>query len=149
MKRYVNLRPWSREHQHGLSFCRKIRTGLEKGISTKRIQKFVVDFWDRSLKAHFESEERLIFPLLGSDHELIQRAMREHRELKTLICGEDDQIQILDQIASLMHDHIRFEERILFNAIESTVGEAKLSRINAEHEYPICPVWEDPFWLNS
>src|SRR5690606_32827540 len=84
LKRHKALQPFSREHHHGLLLSWKIRSGLSKNIELERIKTYADCFFKNQLVPHFELEEKYIFPLLDSDHELIKRALAEHRRLTRL-----------------------------------------------------------------
>ena len=85
------LKPLSREHHHGLLLCWKIRTGLRKGVSARRIKAFADWFFEGHLKKHFEVEEDKVFPLLGLNHPMVEKALKDHRRLRRLF-AEKEQI---------------------------------------------------------
>lgn len=90
IKRIEQLKALSREHHQGLLLCWKIREGIKQNIETVRIKKYVDWFWINHLQRHFEAEENLLFPILGSQNELIQQALTEHRRLKRLFENKKD-----------------------------------------------------------
>lgn len=75
-------------------------------------------FWKNHLQQHFEAKENLLFPILGSQNELIQRALSEHRELKQLFENENDIQNSISLIEEVLKKHMRLEERVLFNEIK-------------------------------
>jgi iron-sulfur cluster repair protein YtfE (RIC family) len=113
---------------------------------------YVRDFWHADLQRHFREEEELIFPLLPASDELVQRALREHRQLEEDISclGADDAAGVrLAAIAALLEAHIRFEERALFPHIEQAAAPDDLQRAGiALQDAPASqPVnWADEFW---
>jgi iron-sulfur cluster repair protein YtfE (RIC family) len=148
IKRGIALKPLSRDHHHGLLLCWKIRTGLKKEIDTARIKKFTGWFFNNNLVNHFSDEEELIFPLLGSNHEYVRKAVAEHRRLKRLFEDTVDPRRSLSLIEEELERHIRFEERIMFPAIERVASEKELSLIMAIHtETTKVEDWGDPFWI--
>ena len=128
IKRHKALIPTSRDHHHGLLLCWKIREGLKKGISVQRIKKYTDFFFETQLKPHFAFEEAELFSLLEKDHPMIQRAMEDHEILTQLFQEKKDIESALRKIEQQLQEHIRFEERVLFNEIQ--VGLSTDRRIN-------------------
>ncbi|MBD0378160.1 MAG: hypothetical protein ICV51_21350, partial [Flavisolibacter sp.] len=94
--------------------------------------------------------EEVLPRLLTSDHPMIQQMMREHQQIKhqleTLQQGAD--YNNLEHLAQLLYDHIRFEERQLFNEVEKRVAPELLEKVAAELEGEKNNVsWDDTFWL--
>lgn len=147
IKRSRALQPLSREHHHGLLLCWKIRAGLKNGIEINRIKKYADWFFKNSLLAHFNIEEEFIFPLLGNDHDLVKKALTDHRRLKRLFEDSTDIKKSLSLLEEELEKHIRFEERILFPAIEEMATEKELNLIMTIHsENSIYEDWGDVFW---
>ena len=147
MKRHEALQPLSREHHHGLLLCWKIRTGLSKNVSPERIKKYVEWFYSEHIEAHFEVEEQHIFPLLGMNHQMVKKAMAEHRRLKRLFTGEEEVEKSLSRIEDELERHIRYEERELFPKIQETASEEQLEMVNRVHqESPFVENTDDEFW---
>lgn len=146
-KRHTALKPLSREHHHGLLLCWKIRTGIKKEIETLRIWSYVSWFYDNHLAQHFETEEKYIYPVLGSDNEFIKKAVSEHRKIKHLIQEATKSYKNLNLIAEIIENHIRFEERSLFHKIQAIATEEQLQQINSQHtEVKFIDNLNDPFW---
>ena len=133
IKRSEFLKSISREHHHGLLLCWKIRAGLKKGIEPERIKLYLNWFWKNYLNQHFEVEEKYIFPVLGSSHDLVKKALVEHRRLKRLFESSTDILKNLSMIEEELDAHIRFEERVLFNEIQLVATEEQLQLIELNH----------------
>ncbi len=147
MKRTEYLQPLSREHHHGLLLCWKIRTGLSKNVEISRIKKYADWFYENHIKAHFEAEEKYIFPILGPEDEMVQEAIASHRKLKELFNGTKDVENSLKQIEKELEGHIRFEERILFNKIQEVASPDQVKLIDDLHtEHKFEENSEDEFW---
>ena len=147
LKRHVALQPVSREHHQGLLLAWKIREGMKRGIPEERITKYINWFWEHHLATHFRFEEIYIFPILGSDHPLILRALQEHQDLSDLMTSEDHTKENLFAIEQQIVKHIRFEERTLFQEIEAVASEKKLREVEEAHgKAPDCHC-EDRFWV--
>jgi iron-sulfur cluster repair protein YtfE (RIC family) len=147
IKRHEALQPWSRDHHHGLLLSWKIKKGFALGIDPLRIKKYTNWFWSTHLKPHFVTEEDYIFPILGSENPMVKQALQEHQKLKTLFESRENVSQTLSEIEYLINDHIRFEERVLFNAIQEVANKAELELLRRVHSDTIaCEDWKDEFW---
>ena len=150
IKRSVELAPLSREHHDGLLFVWKLREGLRKNVPGERLRKFTSWFWQQHIKPHFYQEEKILSPHLSSTDPLILRMNREHESIREFILSIDNEpdAQAFKQLADLLDDHIRFEERELFVYLEKTLSADTLHAIFQELEkHPVCAAeWEDEFW---
>lgn len=135
LKRHSTLQPLSREHHYGLQLCWKIRTGFKKEIDTLRISNYVTWFYENHLLPHFKIEEKYIFPILGNSNDLIKRALSEHRKIIRLIKSEKELYKSLNSLEEILESHIRFEERILFEKIQSVATFEQLQKIQFYHSY--------------
>lgn len=130
LKRAEFLIPLSREHHHGLLLCWKIKTGFSKGIAASRIKAYADWFFNYALVPHFEMEEKHIFPILGNENNLVKQAIEEHRRLTALFADTTQTETSLQQIQVELANHIRFEERVLFNEIQDAATPEKLAYVN-------------------
>ncbi|WP_114750847.1 hemerythrin domain-containing protein [Pleomorphovibrio marinus] len=146
IKRHPALQSWSREHHNGLLLCFKVRQGIKKGIVEDRIHKYCQWFWEEELKNHFASEEQVLFPILGKNHPMVQQALNQHKQLRELFERAVASKGILAQLADELDAHIRFEERVLFQEIQSKAKEEELKLLCQVEESPFCESWEDRFW---
>ena len=62
IKRHEAIKPYSREHHHGLLLCWKIREGLKHEVAIDRIKKYADFLWETQIEPHFKAEEKYIFP---------------------------------------------------------------------------------------
>lgn len=148
IKRNKALQAVSREHHHGLLLCWKIRTGFSKGISEARIKKYTDWFYTTHLVPHFELEENYMFPILGNDDELVKKALAQHKRLHRLFAETNTISKSLSLIEEELEQHIRFEERILFNEIQKIATEEQLEIISKLHnDEKFTDNTHDPFWI--
>ncbi|HLD54592.1 MAG TPA: hemerythrin domain-containing protein [Sediminibacterium sp.] len=141
------LKKLSREHHHGLLLAWKIKTGFSKKIPAERIKKYTDWFYTAHLKRHFQEEEKYVFPILGNDNILIQKAIQEHQQLAQLFNETDNLEMALKQIAIDLVNHIRFEERILFNQIQAKATPEQITMTEALHtSESFIDNTTDPFW---
>lgn len=146
LKRCIALQPVSREHHYGLLLAWKIREGFKHEIAAERIKRYTDWFWENQLQDHFEFEETYIFPILGAEHELIKKAMREHRRLKRLFSVTDKVAQHLSLLEEELVAHIRFEERVVFEEIQKVATSEELATVEKAHTKVEIEDWGDEFW---
>ncbi len=148
LKRVKELQFLSREHHHSLLLSWKIRTGLSKKIEISRIKSYVDWFYNKHVQPHFKMEEEFIFPILGNNHELVKRAISEHKRLVKLFTMQEDIEKSLSLIEEELEKHIRFEERILFKEIQVIATDKQLKIIdNAHTEENFIDNTKDEFWI--
>jgi hypothetical protein len=152
LKRHEALKPLSKDHHHGLLLCWKIREGKKKEVETERIKSYTDYFYYSQLKPHFKFEEEEIFVLLGQDHPLVKRALAEHNRLQHLFEETNNIDRALSEIEKELEEHIRFEERVLFNELQQEASLDALENLKNKEEEVITPDpddWEDKFWLKK
>ncbi len=148
IKRSIALSPLSRDHHEGLLFVWKIRQGVKKNIATERIIKFCFLFWESHLQFHFEKEETVLPQVLSNSHSLMQQMFREHEIIKIQFEELDQKknYESLELLAQTINDHIRFEERQLFNEIEKNATVGQLHQIEKQlKDEKKNAVWDDEF----
>lgn len=146
IKRHESLKAVSREHHFGLLICWKIREGFRKDIDLKRIKAFTDWAWKSQLIPHFTFEEEYLFTILPEDHEYVKRALAEHRRLQRLFEQENELYKSLSLIEEELEQHIRFEERVLFNEIQENATKEELLLVEKHHELIDEGEWADAFW---
>ena len=152
IKRSTQLAPLSREHHEGLLFAWKLRQGIAKNIEPMRMISFVQWFWHQHLNLHFKKEELFLPPVLSTGHPLMQQMIQEHIKIETLIKELEpyEVLKKLEQLAILITDHIRFEERQLFGEIEKAATPEQLQLLSENlKDEKTDTVWKDAFWLKS
>lgn len=156
IKRSKQLQILSRQHHAGLLFCWKLRQGIRLGVETGRMSRYLDYFWKSELQFHFKEEERLL--LIDSSDPFVSQAKEEHTLLKTQIeqiidSGYRTTQTQLDTIAENLDDHIRFEERILFPHLESTLTKEKMESIGrsliAGNKKIYLEDYADEFWKDG
>ena len=132
MKRAEALRPLSREHLAALLAARKLRAADDVATATREF----LTFWNDEGRRHFRIEEEVLLPGWAAYGELdrdgVGRMLEEHlairREVLRLQAGELSIGQI-HLLGDLLHDHVRFEERVLFVAAEEALDAPSLARL--------------------
>ncbi|MFZ7145709.1 MAG: hemerythrin domain-containing protein [Bacteroidota bacterium] len=147
IKRHTSLQPLSRDHHDGLLLKWKINKGISKGVDVIRIQKYVDWFFKEHLIPHFRIEEDHLFTI-DKESDAVKQALLEHKELIRLFNIETKDEDLLVKIGNLLEDHIRFEERVLFNELQTKATEAELKEIEVLHyKGTSCDLVEDKFWI--
>lgn len=125
LSRHAALRPLSREHMGGLVQARSLRRAAEGDSASRHaaVETFA-RVWAAEISPHFDDEERLLLPLVD-EPAMRARLLDEHRRLRDLAercIGDPDSVardpDLLRRLGTLLHDHIRWEERVLFEAIQ-------------------------------
>jgi len=144
-----NLYVFSHEHHHGLIFAVRLRKAHQADAET--LKRYIMDFWENSLDAHFANEEKLFLEFITND-EFKQRFLSEHKQIRDLyheIEGVDnDIVEKAMHFGVLGNDHIRFEERVLFPWLQDNLTSAELKHIgDSLDETDVCShIFEPRFW---
>lgn len=151
IKRSTELTQLSKEHHEALLLVWKIRQGIRKGVEPERIAKYCRWFWEAHLVGHFQREEELLPLVLPKDHPLLRKMLDDHDVIQRRVKGLPDQNpEVLELLAQSINDHVRFEERQLFNEVEKLATPEQLALIaEGLNEDESAPVWEDEFWMNK
>lgn len=133
LKRHPALQPFSRDHFSGLFHAQQLirSAGSDSGSRQKAIAAFL-RAWSEEIEDHFGQEERLLIDLMTPA--LREHLRRDHRELRAFASQAAREIQDCDadwtrRLGEKLHDHIRWEERELFPAIEGAASEEALKDI--------------------
>lgn len=119
MKRHTALQQLSREHHTALKLARQARLACETGhaAAIAEAARAINACFPDELEPHFRIEEKDLLPALQAlgEEEAVRRTLAEHAELRAL----DRQLRQPDsaslmRFATLLADHVRFEERELF-----------------------------------
>jgi hypothetical protein len=131
-KRAEALQPLSREHLGALLAAKELKDAADADAEAARGR--FLEFWREDGRRHFRVEEEVLLPWWARYAEVdrpgVARMLDEHlairREALRLDAGEVG-LEELHALGVLLHDHVRFEERELFPAIEDALGPERLS----------------------
>ena len=139
LKRDPALLPLSRDHHFALRQCLWLRraAGAADVAAAARVARDYLDFHRDELVAHMADEEAIVFPAFDPfDGAATDRLRREHREIDGLTSGlrarldeGGDPRPLMAEIASLLDDHVRYEERAYFMAVQERLPAARLRAI--------------------
>jgi hemerythrin-like domain-containing protein len=153
LKRSKELAPLSREHHDGLLFAWKIKQGLANGTSVETLCNYTRWFWLNHIKPHFKEEEKVLVRFLPGDNALVQQMFKEHSQIRDLLLSLDKAPDpgSFQELADLINDHIRFEERQLFAYAEENLSPEQLDNIYKDlaHESECNTEWKDEFWAKK
>jgi iron-sulfur cluster repair protein YtfE (RIC family) len=154
MERAKVLQPLSRQHKTMLMTCLLIRKGLQKNSPVQVMVNFFLESWKADMLPHFEQEEKILVPLLNKftagktyaaailrDHELLNSAV-EH------LHQEAHQGRLLKAIAEQLNQHIRYEERIVFQEMTAFVPTLDLQQLVFQEQLhtAVCSSYPNHFW---
>jgi hemerythrin-like domain-containing protein len=152
LKRHQAIVSFSKDHHFALLLVWKIRQGLNKTVNPERISNYVAYFFKEDLEKHFKDEEQLLFSKLPVGDFLRNRAEAEHTAIYLLIAAivqKKNNASLLSQLADVLENHIRFEERELFTHLQNKISPADLDAIEtrfSNNSKAIDEKWEDVFW---
>lgn len=134
MQRDKNLRNLSSDHHKALALVRDIKKLCQDGSSDQVLIARVKAIFNNEILPHFEIEECSVLPELTkvSEEALVQRTLEDHKQLKNLVIHLDQSDNLI-KFAEKLKEHVRFEERELFEACQSTLDQAALDRIGSYH----------------
>lgn len=146
MKRVDALRDLSDDHHTALVLARRCR----RAGATSSPDAQVDATWSAAreafalhLEPHFAIEERHLLPALEEldEHALARRIARDHAALRELLAGPGGDRERLERLGRVLRDHVRFEEREVFEATQHRLPPASLEAIaEACRRIPrVCP----------
>lgn len=162
MQRDPRLILLSREHHHALVMSLRIERELPGASVTEMgaLYSDLLRFWSAGLLPHFSAENECMLARIakrddpGLKH--AGRLQRDHREIEDLVEAmrvartADDRRVALERFGIQLRDHIRWEERELFDWMQRMLSTDDMDAIGAyleEHLPPepvACPMPHDP-----
>ena len=133
MKRSRALIPLSHDHQHALDAALRLRRA--EAATVEDAVAYFLRFFAEEGKRHFQIEEELVLPALGSDDvdwsEATSRVLEDHGAIRAdaeaLAAAAD--LETANGLGQRLNDHVRFEERVLFPMLEERLAEDQLERL--------------------
>jgi iron-sulfur cluster repair protein YtfE (RIC family) len=140
VRRHPALVPLSKEHHHELAHARRLLRAAGAGPEERlaAASGYVEVFFTETVE-HFRREEEIHYPQYhrhAGSTPTLERILREHMQLHGLVralraaaAAGDIPPEALRTLGELLHDHVRLEERELFQEIERIVPAAKLEGV--------------------
>ena len=144
VKRHPSLVPLSLEHHDALVLAQGLILGRSKAPRSdwptdhrSQVDK-IKSFFQETFLAHFDAEEKHLFPRVAeripARTALVEELRKDHDDLRRLVrelsagCSSELSVR-LPRLGRLMEVHIRKEERVLFQAIQSDLEAVELEEI--------------------
>jgi hemerythrin-like domain-containing protein len=140
MRRSEALRRLSSDHHSGLVIARRAREQAREAPAVREAawadlrQRFADE-----LEPHFKLEERGLLPAMQAAGEglLVERTLVEHLRMRAMIdAGGPESLAVF---AEALTDHIRFEEKELFEVAQRVLGADTLARLRDLHDHEPAP----------
>jgi hypothetical protein len=133
MRRSEELAPLSRHHHAALERALVLRRADDAG-APEAARRFL-EFLDGAGEDHFADEEQTLGPHLLDDERA--RLVDEHRRLREhadalRAAGSAVTAEAARAAGTLLGDHVRWEERELFVALEARLSPAELAAVGAQ-----------------
>ncbi len=141
MKRAPELQPLSRQHRELLILARSLRLAGEGGPPVAEIAAGYLLAWERLIEPHLRLEESVVLPswkrVCPESSGLAARLRAEHAELRQLsaeLAGAAPETAraLAANLGTLLHDHVRFEERVFYPEIEHRLAGEPLAALGRE-----------------
>ncbi len=136
MLRDKNLVSLSRQHQHALALCVRIQRAFRAGqADVCDLQEEIARQFEGEIRAHFEAEEKILFPAaakFGLLTKLVEELLGEHQTLRRYFRGAAAKkldSSALQALAQALSSHIRKEERQLFEEMQKLMPPAQMAEI--------------------
>jgi hemerythrin-like domain-containing protein len=132
--------PLSHDHHHELRHAHRLLKAAEDAPSARLAvaRGYVATFFSDTVE-HFRREEEHLFPLYvrhSGTTPLLERILAEHmqlhglaRTLRAEVAGGEVTPETLRALGGLLRDHVRTEERELFEEIQRVVPAAELEAL--------------------
>jgi hemerythrin-like domain-containing protein len=138
MLRDKNLIPLSRQHQHALALCVRLDRALRADeTDLESWQAEMAQIFEQEISIHFAAEEGQLFPAAAQFPELrtvVQELLDEHALLRDFFAGAQSRSldrTALSSFAGQLAQHIRKEERQLFEGMQKVMSAAELETVGA------------------
>ena len=141
MLRDPALVPLSHQHQHALALCVRIGKAFEEAGETPDVHPWeqeIVKQFDEEISAHFLAEEKHLFPLASQFEglwQLVDELRIEHTLLRRYVekaRARNFTVTDLQVFTASLSEHIRKEERQLFEALQLLISPEVLNSAGAE-----------------
>lgn len=139
MLRDKNLIPLSHQHQHALAVC--VRMDRASPIPDSELdawQKEIVQHFSSEIRIHFEAEETVLFPAARAFDELVPlvgELLQDHSSLRKGFAAAEEgamSSHSLQEFARRLSDHVRKEERQLFQRLQELFTHEELQSLGKQ-----------------
>ena len=130
--------PFSRDHYTGLVQAQHlIKASQTDEVARRKAVAEFVDAYDREIAEHFDDEERLLLDsmteedartLLAQHHQL----RRDAERIRAMRRSIDPSPDLLVEVGTRLNDHIRWEERELFNRMQKQLDKQQIMKLQEQ-----------------
>ncbi|HXR14899.1 MAG TPA: hemerythrin domain-containing protein [Terriglobales bacterium] len=138
MLRDPSLIPLSRQHQHALALCVRLDRAIQAGkIDLEAWQAEIQQQFESEIAIHFAAEEKELFPAAARFPEirpLVDELLAEHSVLRGYFAraaARSLDTASLGKFGEKLVQHIRKEERQLFEGLQKVMSAAELASLGA------------------
>lgn len=145
LRRREELHALSEDHHNALVIALRCRRLAARQLELDKAEFWasVLDFVRLQVMPHFEVEEDCLLPALRDLGEtaMADRIAHEHAVLRGLISDAPPSNEDLGRLGQLLDDHIRYEERVVFEEVQDRLPPDVLAEIRRRSlDVPqICP----------
>jgi hemerythrin-like domain-containing protein len=136
MLRDRNLVPLSRQHQHALALCVRIDRAMPiADADSSAWQTEIEQIFQGEISIHFAAEELVLFPAARKFAELIplvEELLADHFALRESFAQAEARTMSAAKLAAFgqrMSNHIRLEERQLFERMQELMNQEELALV--------------------
>lgn len=136
MQRDQALIPLSQQHHDALALCVYIERAARSGhLDLAHWNREVAAAWEREIRWHFQSEEELLFPAaqrVAALAPLVAELLAEHALMREDFAAAERgalSAERLLRFRQVLNDHVRKEERRLFEQMQSALPPAELAAL--------------------
>jgi hypothetical protein len=155
LKRHPALVPLSKDHHFILLLVWKVRQGRDKGVDPHRLFNYINYFFSAHLEAHFSLEKKVVFSYMEENDLLKKEVEAQHKEIRNTFQNlnklkDEDLLSHLIEFCLLLETNIRFEERKLFQKLQTELQSKELEEMEekiAAIHVSVIENWEDNFWV--
>jgi hemerythrin-like domain-containing protein len=111
---------------------------VKKNADLKVLQDFTRHIWEKDINKHFILEENYLVPQLRQKkfpEYLIRSLLNDHdliRNFSVRLLNGGASYSLFTAFASLLEQHVRFEERVVFERAQEMIPEGELEKL-AKH----------------
>jgi hemerythrin-like domain-containing protein len=146
MKRAQALRQLSRDHHKALFIAQRLRRAEEPDIEALALE--FLDFWRFHGQPHFRVEEEVLLPayerVASAEEKPVVRVLTDHVTIRRRAADIEagvKSLRSLRELGTILEEHVRHEERVLFPGIEQALPASELESLarameRAENEAP-------------
>ena len=132
------LVPLSRDHHEALIQALWLRRGAGRPAAARGY----LEFHRAELEGHMADEEDVVLPAAeATDSAGATRIRQEHGEirrfaaaLEAAVPAGEEIAATMEDLARLLHDHVRYEERVFFMGLQAALPAAALEALGAALE---------------